>query len=176
LGELANRGLIAFRRIGDEEYLAPSGISSLPEREVSFELTGAGGRAWEKAAEPRWNEMTSGFAEQNSLADGGYRWDWTWFSQDRERLMAVLGWYPMIQREQIDLSSVEWTTHDDYPVNYWKHLPDIHVVRFCSVSAGESMAGWPRGHEPQWFTDWRVSSQSWYRKPWEMAGWPPPVL
>lgn len=182
LVELAERGLVAFNRSSgvDEEVaqLAPSTAMSLlktpgVEREISFELTECGGSAWETAAEPRWHEMAEGSAILKDRGTEPSQWEWTWFSQDRDRLMASLGWHRMIQDEHIDLSTVEWTIRDAYPVRYWKRLSNVHVVTFDSRSAEEPRPAWPRGLEPRWFTDWRISRANWYRQPWDAAVWPP---
>jgi len=178
LVELAENGLIAFTRVGGLETLAPPTVLPLlknpaAEREISFELTDDGGRAWERASGPRWHDMADGSAVVISEAAQLYQWKWTWFSQDREQLMAVLGWYPMLQNEQIDLTTVKWELHAEYQVKYWKRLSNVHVVSFRSYSHSESMPAWRRGVEPEWFTDWRNSRDNWYRKPWNMEGWPP---
>jgi hypothetical protein len=175
LVELAGNGLIVFERNSDLETFAPSNIPLLlktpgAEREISFKLTEAGGHVWESLAEPLWYSMDDGSAVLTSEEADLYQWQWTWFSQNREKLMATLGWYPMLQREQIDLSSVQWEQHDEYQVKYWKRLSNVHVVSFRSCSA----AG-PRGVEPEWFTAWRTARNNWYRKPWNMEGWPPPL-
>jgi len=67
LVELAENGLIAFTRVGGLETLAPPTVLPLlknpaAEREISFELTDHGGRAWESACEPRWHDMADGSA------------------------------------------------------------------------------------------------------------------
>jgi len=178
LVELADRGLVTFKRNGNPEILTPSTVVSLlnnpgAEQEISFELTDDGGRAWESAASPRWHHMADGSALFSSEEADLFRWEWTWFSQDRQQLMAVLGWYPAVQQEQIDLSTVNWELHAEYQVKYWKRLSNVHVVTFRSRSASDSLPPWSRGIEPGWFTDWRISRHNWYRKPWDMEGWPP---
>jgi hypothetical protein len=178
LVELAENGLIAFRRDGGLKTLAPPTVLPLlknpaAERKISFELTGDGGHAWEKASEPRWHDMAAGSAVVISGAAHLYQWNWTWFSQDREQLMAVLGWYPMLQNEQIDFTTVKWELHAEYQVKYWKRLSNVHVVSFRSCSLSRSIPAWPRAIEPEWFTDRRKSRDNWCRKPWNMEGWPP---
>jgi hypothetical protein len=178
LVDLANHGLVAFRRNGGSEILAPSTVLPLlaspdGKKKISFELTDEGGRAWESAASPRWHHMADGSAVLGSEEGNSCGWDWTWFSQDRERLMSVLGWYPMLQREQIDISTINWEVHSEYQVKYWKRLSNVHVVTFRSWPAGDSMPAWPLGFEPPWFRDWRISHGDWCREPWEVGEWPP---
>ena len=178
LTELADKGLVRLKRGSDT--LIPSNARRLlktpgGEREVSFELTEDGGREWERVAAPDWRQMDEGSGIVAAEDDQATLRDWTWFSQDRDRLMAVLGWYPMVQDEQIDVATIRWEIHSEYEVKYWKRLSNVHVVNFRSSSQREPIRRWvPRGVEPQWFTAWRISRDNWYRKPWDMEGWPPP--
>lgn len=55
--------------------------------------------------------------------------------------MAVIGWYPMLQQENVDLSSIQWELHEEYPVKYWKRLAGVHLVTFRSRSNSESARG-----------------------------------
>jgi hypothetical protein len=177
LVKLSENGLVAFMCDGGFDRVAPAEVVSrmnAPEvwRDISFELTEAGGRAWETSAQPRWRDMDYGSAV--SCKDGDLEgWNWTWFSQSRERLMAVLGWFPVLENGRIDLGRIAWKLHAEYPVRYWKRLPDVHVVTFRSGSTGESLpASSPRETELEWFTTWRIARSNWYRHPWEMPGWP----
>ncbi len=177
--ELAESGLIIFTGETGFGKIAPAGVVSLmnrpgAEREVSFELTAAGGMVWETSAQPRWHEMEGGSAIASSEDGGLMQWDWTRFSQCRDRLMAVLGWFPMVEHgAQIDHGTVRWEFHSEYQVRYWKRLPNVYVVSFRSWSAGDPLPQWkPRGAEPEWFTTWTIARSSWYLHPWEMAGWP----
>ena len=125
-------------------------------------------------AVPRWDEMDDGEAipcDENGKIVG---WDWTFFSQSRERLMAVLGWFPQIQNgEQIDLDTVTWRFAADYQVKYWKRLPNVHVVRFRTTLTDPRQTNWNFGVDPEWFRTWDDARSNWYRHPWEMEGWPP---
>ena len=182
LMELAESGLIEFfhqpgpgeaRAISTSEVLVLRRRSGV-EKELSFQLTDAGGRAWESAAEPHWRRMQGGFAtprEENGRLIG---WDWTLFSQDREHLMATIGWWPVLNHgEQIDLRSITWEFAEAYLVKYWKRLPNMHLVNFESGLGAPSMPGWNPGNTPEWFTAWSIARSTWYRQPWEMEGWSP---
>jgi len=81
--------------------------------------------------------------------------------------MAYMGWYPKLHEQQITLESIRWQTHPDFKVLYWKPLPLVYQVSF-SLKPGE--ARWISS--PKWFQDWWLSVVSWYKKPWELAGWP----
>ena len=78
---------------------------SSAEKEISFELTDEGGRAWESAARPQWHRLTGGSAV-SSEEDNPNCMDWTRFSHDRERLMSVLGWYPVVQGEPVGIRTI----------------------------------------------------------------------
>ena len=181
LVELAENGLLLFTSLSEEggsRIVAPSAVPSIADHGVKaklwFKLTQAGGRAWESAAEPRWHDLddASGIPSDHSGSPAG--WDWTWFSQNRDRLMAVLGWYQMFGHdEQIDLGTVTWRLAKHYRIKYWKRLPNVHVVTFRSLRVGEYMPVWKRGVAPEWFSAWRIARSAWYRRPWEMEGWPP---
>lgn len=183
LVKLAEAGLVEFKlqiEKADSRTVAPSEVLPLMsrpniQRELSFELTRAGGEAWERIAEPRWQEFDDGFAIDRSENDKIVGWDWTLFSQNRDRLIAKLGWWPMLNsgEDQIDLNSVAWTIANDYEVKYLKHLSNVHVVTFRTWEAGPSMPVWKRGVAPEWFESWRNARGAWRRYPWEMEGWPP---
>lgn len=182
LAELAGMGLIEFFHqpgLAEARAIRASEIPSLVQhggvrKEITFRLTDAGGRAWEAAAEPDWRQMEDGSATPRQGNDRQTGWDWTLFSQDREHLMASLGWWPLLnQREQIDLSSISWELADAYPVKYWKLLPNVHVVSFQSRVVTSSMPPWNHGNPPWWFTAWTNARSNWYRRPWELEGWPP---
>jgi hypothetical protein len=115
--------------------------------------------------------MDDGFAE--SRDDNGVivGFDWTLFSQNRDRLMAVLGWWRMSNDDRIDLGSVAWTLAEDYEVKYWKRLPNVHVVTFQTLSAPPPTPIWTR--QAAWYSNWWSGKFEWYRRPWEMEGWPP---
>jgi len=118
--------------------------------------------------------MDAGFGQPSDEDGDLRRWDWTFFSQNRDRLMAVLGWVPMIDNSRIDLDTVTWKTHSEYPVRYWKQLPDVHVVKFQAQQEPESprRSDWVFGRMP-WFSMWFTARSDWYRKPWDLEGWPP---
>lgn len=183
LVELADADLVRFTHTqegDDPQPVASSEVTALVSRGatqgLSFELTNAGGEAWEKTAEPRWHEMHDGFGQPSDENGDLGRWDWTFFSQNRDRLMAVLGWFSMIEGNGhgVDLNSVTWETHNEYQVRYWKHLPDVHVVDFQTQQQPEPPHDWNWifGGAP-WFSTWFSTRRDWYRKPWDLEGWPP---
>ena len=182
LAELADSGLITFTyasKEGESRVVAPSEVltqtmGSAVQDELAFELTEAGGLAWEKTAAPRWYDLEDGYADPRCENGEVTGWRWTRFSQNREHLMAVLGWFPMLQGgEQLDLDSVAWRLHDDYKVKYWKRLPNVYVANFDTRLADGSQPAWNHGSEPEWFKTWVRERARWYRQPWEMDGWPP---
>jgi len=160
LAELAQIGLITFsHRIGQYQS-QPIQVSELLRlvrerksqrklRNFCFKLTPAGGSAWESQAQPRWFDMEDGAGIPRYTNEGQSRgdlvgWDWTLFSQNREHLMATLGWWSMRvheRHERVDLRTTELT--------------------------------WPGGYAPRWLIDWEIARHKWYRHPWEMEGWPP---
>jgi hypothetical protein len=118
--------------------------------------------------------MDDGFGQASQENGDLGRWDWTFFSQNRDRLMAVLGWFPMIQGQRIDLNTATWKTHGEYQVRYWKHLPDVHVVKFQAQQEPESpqRSDWRFGRM-WWLSMWFTTRSDWYRKPRDLEGWPP---
>ena len=90
-------------------------------------------------------------------------------SANRDLVIAYMGWYPEVNREQIQLETIKWQTHTDFDVLYWKRLPFVYHASF-QVQPAE--ARWNGYREPQWFHDWWVSTCSWHKKPWELPNWP----
>jgi len=186
LVQLADMGLIAFKQEISEGKTRPIPVSELSCLEVpleskdrlkgiTFELTQTGGNTWERAANPSWFDMEDGFAIPRYANDDLGRgdlvgWDWTLFSQNREHLMASLGWWSTLYDEQLDFRTVELRRADHYKVRYWKRLPNVYIATF-QTRCGSTPA-WSHGRTPQWFTEWRIARSSWHRHPWEMEGWP----
>jgi len=192
LTELAEVGLLAFTQPIGQYESQPIGASELRSllnqentqqklRNFCFKLTPAGGSAWEREAMPRWFDMEDGSGIPCCTNEGPSHgdlvgWDWTLFSQNREHLMATLGWWSTgahKRHEYIDLRTIELTLADEYEVRYWKRLPSVYVVTFHSWVIAPAMTVWPDGHVPRWRIDWEIARQKWYRNPWEMEGWPP---
>lgn len=181
--ELAELGLIEFEyhpENGDSRTVVPSAVRPMiithadAGQNLSFKLTPSGGLAWEMPADPRWHELeddTGATFFENGAAVG---FDWTVCCQSAEHIMASLGWWPMLHYgEHIDLGSIAWRLEEEWEMKYWKRLRNVHVVAFRSSVGGPAMPAWPRGTRPEWFTQWWISHSHWYRKPWEMEGWPP---
>jgi hypothetical protein len=135
-----------------------------PER-ARFEVTKAGGEEWERRAEPDWNHYFDQRGDQS---------DCEVVSQNRDLVMAVLGWFPELGGGRVDVNSIQIQKLDDYPIFYWKYLPSVFKANFAFNKADPRLSGdgpaWPR--EPEWFHEWQASTTSWYRKPWEMPEWP----
>jgi hypothetical protein len=192
LAELARIGLITFSHRISQYESQPIRASELLRlvnqenahrklRNFCFKLTPAGGSAWESEAQPSWYDMEDGAGIPCYTNEGQSRgdlvgWDWTLFSQNREHLMATIGWWSMgvhARHEQIDLRTIELTLAAEYEVRYWKRLPNVYVVKFHSRVTAPVMTAWSGGHTPRWLIDWEIARHKWYRDPWEMAGWPP---
>lgn len=137
----------------------------IKELQVYFELTPEGGQAWEKIARPNWDHC---FTQSTGNADCEL------VSQNRDLLMAVLGWFREADGGLVDLDSVEIQKLNDCPILYWKHLPSVFRVKFIFEKSDARWSGdgptWSR--EPKWFQEWWTSATSWYRKPWELPTWP----
>jgi hypothetical protein len=139
----------------------------LPGMQVSFKLSNLGGEAWEQMAKPTWTRYVSAstvFPTSGTLtpADGEL------ISADRDLVIAYMGWSREVGGEQIDLETVTWQTHADFEIAYWKRLPFVYHASF-KVQPADSR--W-RNIEPNWFRDWRASTCSWHREPWNLPGWP----
>ena len=140
LVELAEAALVEFTHTNEQggpRMVTPTEILALMsrpgiERELSFKLTRAGGDTWESMAEPRWHDMDDGFATPRYENDKIAGWDWTLFSQNRDRLVAAMGRWPRFNDDQVNFDSITWTLTEDYEVKYWKHLRNVHVVTFQS--------------------------------------------
>ena len=131
----------------------------LPEMSVGFALTLLGGGAWETCANPDWSGV---ILESRGSSDG------VLISPNRDRLIAYMGWYAEINQEQIELDTIDLSVRADFPILYWKRLPLVYRAAFRLQPAKERWIGRP----PQWFRDWHIATMSWYRRPWELAGWP----
>lgn len=146
-------------------------LCRLPGMQVSFKLTSLGGEAWEKIASPDWTHYVSestvfpALDDQNheALADG----DLT--SADRDRIIAYMGWYPEVRGEYIEVDTVNWQTHTDFEILYWKRVPFVHHASFrVRVAEGR----WQRCLAPKWFGDWWASTRKWHIEPWDLSNWP----
>ena len=137
-------------------------------KRVRFQLTEIGGKAWEKVAEPDWGRFvfattTYSGVQPRSEMTGDL------VSPDRDLLIANMGWYPEVRREQIKLETVRWQTHADFEILYWKRLPFVYHASFQTVPAATRWSGYG---EPEWFRDWWTSTFSWHKKPWQLPSWP----
>jgi hypothetical protein len=138
----------------------------LPLQCVRFQLTRAGGQEWEKYAEPDWDHC---FDQSTGNEEGEI------FSQNRDLVMAVLGWFQEIEGGRVHLESIALQEIKDYPIFYWKNLPYVYKATFTFERAEARWSGngpaWLNA--PKWFKEWwAAATSSWYRKPWELPGWP----
>ena len=138
----------------------------IPGMQVSFKLSVLGGEAWEKVAEPDWKRFisVSTYGATEGQSETGEV-----ISEARDLVIAYMGWYPEVNREQIQLDTIRWQTHLDFEILYWKRLPFVYDASFQTVPAESRWNGY---REPQWFWDWWASTCSWYKKPWELPNWP----
>jgi hypothetical protein len=127
-----------------------------PAIRVSFALTALGGEIWEKVAEPDWTRLLD---ESSDLAETDI------CTANRDLLMAYMGWYEEINEARILTETAQWNTHKDFAILYWKRLPLVHHVN-CRLEVK------PPSAAPDWVRDRYSSATRWYRKPWELSGWP----
>ena len=152
------------------ELLKSYQLRQLPGMQVSFQLTSLGGEAWEKIAAPDWAHYVSestifpALDDQNddTIGDGDL------ISADRDRIIAYMGWYPEVRGEYIEVDTVNWQTHTDFEILYWKRLPFVHHASFrVRIAEGR----W-RCLAPKWFGDWWASTRKWHIQPWDLPSWP----
>lgn len=135
-----------------------------PRRRVRFQLTAAGGQEWERLAEPDWSSF---FTQSGDEATG----DVELGSPNLNLLMARMGWFRGLNGERIKVETVRLETCSNYQILYWKRLPLVYRALF-SVESGKPHRTGERRDEPAWFRAWWNSTDSWYRKPWELPNWP----
>lgn len=134
----------------------------LPDLQVSFKLTAAGGEAWERMAQPDWAHILTVSVDPES---GDL------FSPDRHLLMAYMGWYKKIEAQEIQLEAINWQTHSDFQILYWKRLPLVYQASF-SLRPTEGRTGPKWSGVPRWFREWYISAITWHRQPWDLQDWP----
>lgn len=153
----------AVRRLHRADLNDPV-VRRLPrsDLEVTFELTPLGGDLWEKTAEPEWNRF---FIEFHGSKTGEVA------SQNLNLLMARIGWFQELSEARILPNTIRVKKHSEYPILYWKRLPNVYRAEFLLEPA---QARWHHGlnGEPEWFREWRGSTVDWYRHPWDLPTWP----
>ena len=134
---------------------------------VQFALTESGGALWENLAKPDWDQF---YGELTDYESGEM------FSPDLTLLMARMGWSSELLGDRtIDIQSIEFEEHSDYPVLYWKKLPHVYRATFKCY---RSEPRWPRRPNfefrpaPAWFESWRRTTYRFYTQPWELPYWP----
>ncbi len=135
-----------------------------PRKYVKFQLTTAGGQEWERLAEPDW----SGFFTQSGDETTG---DVELASPSLNLLMARMGWFRGLNGERIKVDTIRLEACSNYQILYWKRLPLVYQALF-SIEPAKSR--WPNEwtRYPEWFRKWWISTNSWYKKPWELPIWP----
>jgi hypothetical protein len=131
----------------------------LPDMQVSFKLTARGGEAWESIAESDWNNILTVSMDRDS---GDL------CSPNRDLLMAYMGWYQEIGQQRIPPETINWQTHADFEILYWKRLPLVYHTSFTLEPAEPRWSN----REPKWFREWSISAMTWHKKPWDLPGWP----
>ncbi len=127
---------------------------------VTYQVTALGGQEWERCAKPDWDQFVNG---SDDYVSGEL------LSFNKERLIVYMGWYPEIAGSVIQLDTINWETHTNFNILYWKQLPVVHRVSFHLQPSGKR---WGSDSAPKWFWDWYFSSTAWYAKPWLMPNWP----
>lgn len=140
-------------------YFGP--VDKLPSSlQVTYKITALGGQQWESCAKPDWDHFVNG---SDDSVSGEL------LSFDKERLMAYMGWYPEISGSLIQLDTINWETHPNFSILYWKQLPVVHRVSF---QLQPSHKRWGSGSGPKWFWDWYFATRTWYTEPWRIPNWP----
>jgi hypothetical protein len=135
----------------------PPSKPSAPD--LRWRMTVLGGDAWERLARPDWNRYVSTETDDQR----GDIW-----SANRDLLMAELGWYRELTSAKVNRDSVRIEVVDNHPITYWKVLPLVYHAAFsCTSDADASPMDLP-----EWFRDWWISQNQWYKEPWELPGWP----
>jgi len=135
-----------------------------PSLFVTFELTELGGESWEAFAEPDWTRFLDQLTDENTGE---------MTSVDLNLMMAYMGWFPPFAEHQVKRETVRVERVADYAILYWKRLPQVYLATF---ELETSTQRWQDGRidGPTWFRDWWSATAVWYKKPWELNGWPKP--
>lgn len=139
----------------------PLSKSSVPD--LRWRITALGGDAWEKLAEPDWNRFEVALTDFES----GDIW-----SANYDLLMADLGWCRELSGVEVDRDTVRVDVMYNHPITYWKVQPLAYHATFSCTPVAKR---WPNRNDweqPRWFHDWWKSLSEWYKKPWELSGWP----
>lgn len=135
-----------------------------PHQRVKFQLTAAGGEEWERLAEPDWSSY---FTQSGDETTG----DVELASPNLNLIMARMGWFRGLIQERINVETIRLETYSNYKVLYWKRLPLVYQALF-SVEPAEPQWANEWTQYPEWFRKWWISTNSWYKKPWELPIWP----
>jgi len=135
-----------------------------PSLFVTFELTKRGGEAWEELAEPNWARFLDQLTDENTGE---------MTSADLTLMMAYMGWFPPFAEHQVKRETVIVEKMADYLILYWKRLPLVFRATFKLESSSRNWQE-ERIDGPTWFRDWWHETTVWYKKPWDLDGWPEP--
>jgi hypothetical protein len=129
------------------------------EPDLRIELTPTGGEIWEKRAGADWNRYVQTLTDVRSGEA---------CSANRNLLMAFLGWYEELNSAIVDRSTIKLEVLHDHHVTYWKVLPAVNCATFaCKWTDVQRVIDGPK-----WFQEWWRELDEWYKKPWELPGWP----
>lgn len=128
-------------------------------------LTAAGGRVWEKLAEPRWDrffkfELTYISSEPDDLRVSGLL-----ASENRDAVIAYLGWFERLESVDVRWDTLTLETCANYEATYWKTLPDMHEATFDGLRQETDRLA----PSPVW--EWKMSLGNWHVKPWDRPDW-----
>ena len=148
------------RRLGTKQ---PRPSISAPD--LRWKMTALGGDAWERLAQPDWNRYALTLTDippTDPLT--GEIW-----SASRDLLMANLGWYRELNEATVVRDTIRVEALHNHPITYWKVLP---LVYHASFSCTDFFLSCGPTEQPEWFQQWWRSLDQWYKKPWEVPGWP----
>lgn len=146
----------------------PKPSDGYPAPNLRWKMTTLGGEVWERLAKPDWNRYLLTLTDTpptNPLISD------TW-SANRDLLMADLGWSRELAGIEVDRDSVRVEILHNHPITYWKVLPLVYHATFSCRSAPDHWPGRNFWDTPEWFQTWWRSLSEWYKKPWELPGWP----
>ena len=174
-----NPDALLYRR-GSRSHPDPRSVHR-PDLIVDFQLTEAGGNAWEKIAKPNWKKFLEEYTNLEGEGEELRPSSAELASQDLNLVIAHLGWFRDEWTESIvygpQFESIKLQFHEEYQALYWKRLSSVYKATFALMPVSHL---WPKGpngephwyQEPKWFKDWRNTSREWFTEPWNLPDWP----
>jgi hypothetical protein len=119
-----------------------------------YQLTDSGGRAWENAASPRWNEMVT---ESTDMERKVCRIEAATLAQAQKYIDAL-------SREQlVQVGECTVTKLRPWQANYWKRLPQgVRVEFHRDVDSEDGSMDWPPSR-----SEFFQGTPHWYTRPWK---------